>query len=313
MNTVYVHIYSQYKSDMDFIREIVCPYKIPNSYSIEPRADEETDHAVDDEKFCDIIMKFCNNLIVFANYVNSPTLLSMKKIKKQKSRNNNFDMYVDAITMFNHIIYESINILRDILISLYNIFINKRRVDITAFLENLRLFLIYLLNKEVFPKLYDLQITFSNIHNRDINITNRLRSMKGIIFKICNISIDITSMFIPNVEIFKKAIWILEQKTDEIDNERIQQMENSEESIDNIILQLNKIRFNMEVINNDKINNIYACLIDNKSIDVKRILENLEVEYIELIHSTSILKAEIINYNNRRKNILKSFIQKLYS
>lgn len=265
-----------------------------------------------DEKICFIIAKFCDSLVKFAQYVNAPTVNSTTKIQGKKTRDFSFDLYVKTTSDFNNIIYKSLEGLKQVIISLHAIFLNRSVDDLMNFLEKLRIFLLFLLTEHVFDDLYNLQIVFNNIYKKDINIMSKISSMKGLLFKICNLSIDITSTFIPPISIFKDAIIILEKKTEENLANRIRDDNNDKIAIDHIIRELNRIQFNMELMTDKKLQNIYKCLIDEKAITITRTIENLETEYIELLHLTNTLKAEIVNYNNRRKNVLLSFIQKIF-
>lgn len=293
-----------------------------NSIYNEVSTDEEMDESDHDksdtseeinknEKFCATISKFLENLIKFAKYVNSPTKISTDKIQKKKMRDFTFDIYVDATMSFNNIMHESLLHLRNVIISLNTLFINKNVDDITDFLENLRIFLLFLLNESVFDKLYNLQILFVDIYNENIDIICKLSDMKKLIFKICNLSIDITSIFIPPVSIFKNAIKILEEK--HINQEsQIEEVNDNKNSINNVIKQLSVIQLNAFMITDKKIKNVQVCLFDKKAITVTRTIENLQNEYIELLHLTSSLRAEINAYKNKKKNNLISVMQKLF-
>lgn len=260
------------------------------------------------DRFCFIIDHFCDSLVSFATYVISPTVSSTIMIKKKYIRTNAFDSYVDSVDEFNEIIRNVIILIREIIISLNQLFVMKDKHNLVDFIEKLRQFLLFLLIENVFENLNLFKDKLHSKYKRDTRIMNKITKVKGLIFRIFDISIDLTTIFIPSLVMVKKIVIIFEEKTDdalEVHEEKIEQNNNN---LDMIIKQLLDIQLRSQIITSLGTNKVFDCLIDKESLILCRVIENLQTEYIELLHTTLYLKTEINIYKKTKKNLISSIL-----
>ena len=262
-------------------------------------------------KFCTIIENFCDSLVKFAIYVRQPTTHIYELIHKKNTRNNAFDGYVITVEEFNNILLEIINLLNQIILSLNALFVNRTLDAITNFLDQLRIFLLHLLNNNILIKLNMLKKIINEKYIKDIDILKKIANVKYLIFRMCNLSIDITSMFIPQLSLVKEVIVVLEKKSDDATNNQIDEIKSNNIKLDNIIKQLLDIQLRSQIISSFGATTILNCLVDKQSDDLIRIIENLQTEYVEIIFTTVCLKTEIDAYKTKKRSVISSLFRSL--
>jgi hypothetical protein len=267
---------------------------------------------IDSEDFCNIIRNFCDSLIIFTKYVVNPTVNTTMLIKNKYVRHKTFDTYVVAVNKFNEIMISVVFLIKKVIIALNKLFITKNPKNLVEFIEGIRIFLIFLLEKNVFDNLYELKYELDNRYMKNLKNIKKLADIKYILFRICNISIDITCLFIPPLTVVKEAIAVLEDKLDiNIENNK-KVVNDNYINLDNIIRQLIDIQLRVEVISIIKNAKFFNGFSDNETVvNVHRIIENLQTEYVELHHIIIYLRSEINIYKQRKLNILSKLFQKI--
>ena len=269
--------------------------------------------SIDSADFCDIIRNFCDSLIIFTKYVVNPTVNTTMLIKKKHIRKNTFDTYVVAVNKFNEIMLNVVFLIKKIIISLNKLFLTKSTKNLIGFIEGIRIFLIFLLEKNVFDNLYELKEELDARYMKNLKNIKKLGDIKYILFRICNISIDITCLFIPPLTVVKEAIAVLEDKLDTDIEHKKKEVKNDHLDLDNIIRQLIDIQLRVEVISilkNAKFLNGFNNK-DENAVSIHRIIENLQTEYVELHHIIIYLRSEINLYKQKKSSLISSFIQKI--
>lgn len=274
--------------------------------------DNEIDVTIhkDNAQFYIIIEHFCDALVAFSVYVRKPTLEILDAIKLNKRRTNSFDTYITSIESFNIITHKVVDLLKDIIISINILFINKNIECVGNFIELLRTFLVYLLDHNIFDNLNYICKTLDKGKKRDINVIEKLSQIKYLIFRVCNLTIDITTLFIPKLHVIKEVLDILEKKTDDALENRMETINNSMQ-IDDIIKQLLDMQLRAQIISSFAADNILNSLINKKSSHLNRIIENLQTEYVELLNATMNVKIEINIYKDKKKNKLSYLLYRL--
>jgi hypothetical protein len=278
-----------------------------------PYLDDGEFDSIDSGDFCNIITNFCDSLIIFTKYVVNPTVKTTILIKKKYIRQNTFDTYVIAVNKFNEIMLSVVFLIKKIIISLNKLFLIKSPKNLIEFIESIRIFLIFLLEKNVFDKLYELKEELDSRYTKNLKNIKKLADIKYILFRICNISIDITCLFIPPLTVVKEAIAVLEDKLDNNIEEKKKEINNSHLNLDNIIRQLIDIQLRVEVISIVKNSKFLHGFNNNNenAAKIHRIIENLQTEYVELHHIIIYLRSEINLYKQKKLSIVSSFIQKI--
>lgn len=274
--------------------------------------DNEIDVTIhkDNAQFYIIIEHFCDALVAFSIYVRKPTLEILDAIKLNKRRTNSFDTYITSIESFNIITHKVVDLLKDIIISINILFINKNIECVGNFIELLRTFLVYLLDHNIFDNLNYICKTLDKGKKRDINVIEKLSQIKYLIFRVCNLTIDITTLFIPKLHVIKEVLDILEKKTDDALENKMETINNSMQ-IDDIIKQLLDMQLRAQIISSFAADNILNSLINKKSSHLNRIIENLQTEYVELLNATMNVKIEINIYKDKKKNKLSYLLYRL--
>ena len=267
---------------------------------------------IDSSDFCDIIRNFCDSLIMFTKYVVNPTINTTILIKKKYIRRNSFDTYVASVSKFNEIMIIVVFLIKNIIIALNKLFITKSPKNLVEFIEGIRKFLLFLLEKNVFDSLYELKYELDSRYIKNLKNIKKLSDIKYILFRICNISIDITCLFIPPLTVVKEAIAVLEDKLDSGIENKKKEVNANFINLDNIIRQLIDIQLRVEVISiikNAKFFNGFAS--NETAINIHRIIENLQTEYVELHHIIIYLRSEINLYNQKKPSFISILLKKI--
>lgn len=261
--------------------------------------------------FCIILEKFIDSLVLFAQYIVPPTVGSTHIIHKKNSRDVKFDMYVFSIEEFNYSMHEILELLKVIIIALNKVFIYRDIDNLMNFIKNLKDFLLFLVTKNIFLNLDKLSMSICTKYKKDISIIKKIKNVKYYIFRIVNITCDITAIFIPPVLVIKEVISVTEKRGDSLLDKQIDEIEQSSTKLDSIVKQLLDIQLRGQIISNINTPNILTCLVDKQATKLIRMIENLSTEYLELLHLTLTLKNEIGIYKDKKNNVFLSFLQKL--
>jgi hypothetical protein len=259
--------------------------------------EEEIDY--DNMQFYVIIQHFCNSLVSFSMYVRKPTIHILDTINLNKYRSKRFDDHIVQLEKFNTISYDIIDYLKGIIISLNILFVNKKIEDVGNFIELLRVFLLFLLESNIFDNLTFICKYLDKKKEQDRKVIERMTHLKYLIFRVCNLTIDITSIFIPKINVVKEIFNILEKKTDDILQDKLDNTVNSMK-IDDVIKQLLDIQLRSQIIKNFTTDTILNNLVNKKSNNLMRIIENLQTEYIELLSITLNVKMAITTYKQKK-------------
>lgn len=269
---------------------------------------EEDDEEDTKKRFGKIINNFCESLINFAVYVRIPTETTTELIHKKKNYGKEFAVYIDGVELFNSIILQVVELMKKIIISLNILFVHKKLDHLIAFLDNLRNFLVYLLKENVFDILNNFKRTVTNNYKQDLRIMSKITKVKTLIFKLFDISLDITSIFIPQVMLVKGIVVLIEEKTDSILDKKIEIIESKNIKVDLIIKQLLDIQLRSQIILSLNINHAFMCLINKESDHLIRVIENLQTEYVELLHVVLFLKNEIFVFKSKKKSLISNIL-----
>ena len=237
------------------------------------------------------------------------------KIHKKVSRDTTFDSYVNNITNCNEIIRKITIKIKDIIISLNKLFIERELEKLIDFITCLISFLLYLLNENIFDKLNDIKLDDIMYKNR-CGINEKIIIIKNLIFNIFIISINITTLFIPQLKLVNEVITILEDKTSNANN--MNEINDQSDTIrkNNLILdiitkQLLDIQLRNQITSNFDINRFFIVLMSKKTNELLYIITNLQDKYIDLMNKTLILKTEAIFYTTKNKTVFSRFLKYL--
>lgn len=256
-----------------------------------------------EDRFALIIKRFCATLALFVQVIIQPTQNSTDIIKKMKKRSYSFDQYVSAVEEFNDIISHVIKYLKNIIVSLNKLFLDRSLSTLTDFLDKIREFLMFLINDNVLIRLNDLEERLNKRFNNKIDILHKIGRIKCIIFRLFDISIDISAIFIPQLTIVKKVLIVIEQKSDSYLQYKTNLQEDYKINIDDITKQLLDIQLRSEtLLSLDP----YIFLRELDKRETEQILisiEQLQKDYIEMSQMSMHLKKEIERYKISEKNI----------
>lgn len=264
-----------------------------------------------EERICVIIDRFCSSLVDFTTCVIYPAINSTELIRNRKTRTNTFDNYVDNIDKFNTIINRAAVLLKGIIFALNLVFVDRTPDSLASFMNHLSAFLSFLSNENVFMNLNNLNDILNEKYSKDVNMIKKVTDMKYLIFRMCNLSIDVVTLFIPPLGVIKEAVGMLEDVIDDKIENQIKIVNENNIKLNIIIKNLYNIQINAEVIvrlnSSDKLN----CLIDKNAEDLIRLTENLQNEYIELLYIMMRMRAEIDRYNTKKTSLFSRILKKL--
>jgi hypothetical protein len=291
--------------DNDYENDTVIPEN-DTVQDIQAESDDEIS-----EEFHGIIDRFCNNLALFAKYVKNPIEYQTHLIKRKIIHTSEFNLYVADVDSFNTIMRQIIELLKNIIIALNILFISKDKDSFVNFIESLHKFLLYLLNEDIFANLNRFKKKLNIKYKSDINVLNQITKLKSLIFSMFNISINITTLFIPQLCMVKEAVNILGEYIDDKLAAKKIMLENNNASIDDIINQLLNIQLRAQILVNIDNRSAFRHIIKLENKRLVNLTETLQVEYIQLVTIVDILRVEITDYKNKKKSIFDIIIQKL--
>lgn len=268
----------------------------------------------DKRRLCIILDQFCKTLIDFAICVKEPTLNINKRIKYKKLRTTRFDTYISTIENFNNVMKEVLDSLGNVILSLKLLLINKEIHSLQNFINNLVLFLALLKENDVFNRLIVAKLHLNNMQNKDIKSTELLKKLNNVIYKVCSIGLEVTSLIIPGLGIAKEVADILNTHIDENLTEDINSLHKTHIQLDNVIKTLIDIRkqgSDLTIILDVNTNNIIKCLNDKNAEELNLISRNLELEYVYLAHLILNTEGEIIIYKGKKKNFIADIFNSL--
>lgn len=269
--------------------------------------DLQTLNNADNLKFIEIINLFCSSLIKFSDCVKEPIESTYTKIKKKYIRGKFFDDYVIDIESFNEIISDNSEIIRLIILSLNKIFVEKNFIYLSEFISNLRIFLAYNINNNVFNALNNLKLSITNRYKKNTIFIKNISEVNSLIFKIFDTTIEITTLFIPGLDFIKSISNTIGQNID-ITSNNIEDVNKKNNEMSIIIDKLMCIDIQDQIINSIDIDNMFKFITTNRSYDMIKVIEKLQVEYINLQHITQFLKNEITVYKFKKKNLLSRLL-----
>ncbi|MGL5934279.1 MAG: hypothetical protein ACRCZI_01500, partial [Cetobacterium sp.] len=255
------------------------------------------------EHFYSIINSFCNSLVEFALSIKQPTNDISNLIYKKYSRDSSFDNYVQSVEKFTNIIQTIISLLKSVIISLNQLFVIRSVDKITIFMSHLRNFLHYLLVEDVFLKLTMLRREIGNKHKNDVEILQKIKIIKTVMYRIVNISIDITSLIIPQLSVIKEIVEVFNDKLEDDLDIKIGEISRMNNNLDNIIKQLVNIQLRSSIIESFQNRDILNFLNNYDTRRLVTISENLHAEYVSLLHTVLSLQSSIGIYKRKKKNV----------
>jgi hypothetical protein len=266
---------------------------------------------VESNYFCVIIDNFCNSLIAFAMSIKEPTDSISGIIHKKTTRNKQFDNYILTVENFNQIMFNVIVLLKAVIISLNRLFVFKQVVNLVDFMENLRRFLQFLLDEKIFIKLNVIRQELAIKYKRDTDILRKITTIKKLVFHIINISIDITTIIIPQLTLLKDITTAIGEKIDEELEDENFTLTTLNFNMDDIIKRLLDIQLRGDIIMSFESASILEYLNDRNARTLIRTIENLQTEYVELSYTMSLLRGEIDSYKTKKKSFILIVLEKL--
>jgi hypothetical protein len=267
--------------------------------------DDDTDTKI---KFSKIINMFCESLIDFSVYVRVPTENTTLIIQKKKIFGKDFALYVNNVEQFNALILEIVDLIKKIILSLNGLFVFKKLNNLVEFIEHLRNFLVYLLKEHVFDVLHVFSKSLAVDYKNNLRIIGKVKKVKTIIIKMFDISLDITSIFIPQVITAKGIVVLIDKKTSEILDKKLEINEKNNIKVNVIIKQLLDIQLRSEIILSLNIKHAFKYLITKESEHLLIIIQNLQTEYIDLLNTTLFLKNEIAVFKKKKKSVITNIL-----
>lgn len=256
-----------------------------------------------DKNFYIIIEKYCISLGLFAQTIIKPTD-DVKNIIKRKKRNRSFDEYITSINNFNDLIHKLTVLLKEIIVSLNKVFIKKDMKSLSEFIENIQSFLVFLLKENVFLKLYEIREEFDDRYTKNKKLIEKVNDVRNIIITLFDISIDITTIFIPQFTTVKRIIPIIESINRQYIENRIIESRKQYVDVDEIIRQLLDIELRSQIISSIDIDEIYQCLSNNNADDIIIVIETLQSNYVALLQTIISLRHEIEVYRTKKQSLL---------
>jgi hypothetical protein len=263
------------------------------------------------ERFYIIIAKFCDSLADFVQTLSHSTRMSGVLIKGKKKRTHSFDTYVLTIENFNDLNYEVILFIKEIILSLNNLFINNSLPKLIDFLERLRGLLLLLLEKNVFENLNIFKSKLDKKYDKDINMIERISKIKYLIFRLFTTTIDITTIFIPQLSLVKNIIVELEKTTNDNNDMQLNKLNESYFNLDDVIKQLYNLELKSQIILSIDVDSIFDCLYNKDAKKLIITMKKLEDEYIEMMQLALYLKSEIQMYTLKPKSVYAIIQKKL--
>ena len=198
-------------NSQEVIQVVVSPPSNDSSVAVEDSENEENNEK---NRFCEIIKKLCDSLISLAMSIRQPTNDMSIIIQDKNTRTVEFDKYIVTITDFNTTMYSVVDLLKKIIFSLNVLFVKRNLSTLTKFLEALKQFLKYLDEKDIFTRLNAIQNVLHDKYMKDKKFGEKILLMKNIIFKMVYLSLDITGIFVPQLNLAKDLIKLIEEEVD---------------------------------------------------------------------------------------------------
>jgi hypothetical protein len=261
-----------------------------------------------DKRFITIIDLFCNSLINFALAVRGPIANTAITIKKKYIRRKYFDNFICDIELFNSIISNISQIIKEIILALNKLFVERNEPVLMAFIESLRKFLLYNINNNIFESLNKLKKGINSKYKSDTLLIKKISKVNSLIFRIFDITIDITSLFIPSLSIIKKMSNVIEKNLDDSFVAKIEDMKKNNIDMDNVIKNLIDIDLRSQIIASLDMNKMLNYIENKKADTMINIIEKLQKEYIALLDTTLVLRNEIGVYKLKKKNLLSKIL-----
>jgi hypothetical protein len=255
-------------------------------------------------EFSSIIELYCISLSEFVKYVTQPTQLTTNIIQNKYIRSRNFDKYAHSVGQLNTTMHDIVLLIKTIIISLNKLFINKDVNDLTAFIEDLRGFLLFLIKENIFMCLNRFKDELDAKLDNDIKMINKIKKIKVLILRMVDLSIDLTTIFIPHLAFMKNVMEFNTSQENETPETIIQ--DNSDiYQMDIVINKLLDVQLRSQIIlSGINSKNIFACLSDSRSGMILGLINKLQKEYVDLLQITIRLKVELEKYKKKRVGLV---------
>lgn len=261
------------------------------------------------QRFSIIIGNYCDSLSQFAIYLMKPTSDCTDVIKKKYIKNASFDQYVVHVEKNNHVLRMVALKIKDIIITLNKLFISKSMDELINFIDSLRTFLMFMLAEHVFERINENKRNLHNIYKNDDQLMVRINKVKNLLFRMLDLSIGITTLFVPALQpIIHPIIVILEENVDNRIKRTISARRSDNKNLDNVIKQLLDIELRSQILLSFDMTRIFDNMFNNDTNSIIFTIENLQNKYIELIHTNLNLEDEITTYKNTKKNLISRFL-----
>jgi protein-tyrosine phosphatase len=275
---------------------------------VEEQNNNDQNDQNNDARFILIIDLFCNSLINFALTVTGPIAHASITIKKKYICGKHFDEFVYDIELFNAIIANISHIIKEIIMSINKLFIEKNESDLIVFIESLRKFLLFNINNNIFDNLNRLKKGINSKYKNDSNLVKKLANVNGLIFNIFNITIDIASFFIPDIQAIKKISNVIENNMLDSINIKLEDYKKNSIDVGEVIKNLIDMDLRSQIIISLDMDKMLKCIENKKSDNMIIIIERLQKEYIILLDTSFVLRNEIGVYKLKKKNLLSKIL-----
>jgi hypothetical protein len=258
------------------------------------------------DRFCVVMTKYCQTISDFVDAIKVPTKHATAIIQDTKKRTSKFDLYVSSVNTLNELVVVLVDQIKAIISSLTRVFVHKTPDTFVDFIIEISKFIDYLITHDVFMKL--------NIIDTRITKHKMLKGtelIKHVIFKIFNIALEVTIIFIPALSPVKIIVDIIDKFADTATD--ITNISRKLAMIDvssHTLKQLMCIDPDGDAIrSNVNIELIQICLRDKTADFLIEQLFKLESEYVDVFQMSIELRREIERYHEREMK--QSLLEKI--
>lgn len=245
--------------------------------------------------YCEIL----NNLM---SEIKSSTKTSTETISKKKFRSNNFDQYVLAIDGLNSILQHITLLIKEVIISLVEITIDKNDKSIIHLFNSIHLLMDFIISNNIFLRIQE-YIALIEDKKRDTHeFIFRVKAIKITMIKIFTTTLDITMLFLPNLRILKESIKDLDHLIDQqLDDEKIIELFEVER-IESILHLILNIQLRSEIILKLDVKFLKKELETIKTADFAKKMDDLQAQNSELYYIVNELNYKISVYMNKNRS-----------
>jgi hypothetical protein len=262
----------------------------------------------DDKQFCVNIKEFINIIGDFLLHIKEPAKYTTNSIEDKSTRTFSNDKYVKHISSLTLLLEKIVLYIKTIIITMNTFFTYKNIHSMNRMVSELKAFLQFIVLDNIIYKLEEYRYNFKKV-NLGSQLCNNVEKISSVIFTLVNISVDITSLFLPQFTEVKKILVNIEECKDKKLKTLSQKkdLNINEDTMINILKDIFKLDLNGEkIVDTTRVDSqfIINCVHDKHAEILILELSKLEEEYYELSSILIKLKVGINKYKERKKSIL---------